>query len=234
MRGIQVSVATIALLVAFGAVSATSARETSCASSIDPEDFVPYVDNPYFPLVPGTTFTYRGEDEGVPTSNVTEVRRATVRILGVDCIEVRDRAFEDGALVEETFDWYAQDRDGNVWYFGEDTTEFPSGSKEGSWTAGVDGALPGIIMEADPRVGDRYHQECAPGVAEDMAQVSKLGRSVTVPYGSFDEVVQTKEWTPLERGVVEQKLYAPNVGFVRGEMVKGGSEYTELVDVTRK
>jgi hypothetical protein len=190
--------------------------------------------NPFFPLIPGTTYYYEGESEGVPTSNVVSVTRDTKVILGVETIVVHDRAYEDGVLVEETFDWFAQDKDGNVWYLGEDSTEFPSGSKEGSWEAGVDGAEPGIIMEANPQVGDRYYQEFYRGVAEDQAKVLALDAQLDecIPYGCFGKLLQTKEWTQLEPGVVEHKYYAAGVGFIYGEMVKGGEEYTELVKIT--
>ena len=121
----------------------------------------------------------------------------------------------DGNLTEKTFDYYAQDKKGNVWYFGEDTKEYENGkvvSTKGSWEAGVDGAKPGFIMQADPKVGETYRQEYYEGEAEDMAKVLSLSESVTVPYGSFDQVLVTKEWTPLEPGLVEHKYYAPGVG----------------------
>jgi hypothetical protein len=202
---------------------------------LDPGNFVSEVTNPYFPLESGTTYIYRGESEGVPTRNVTTVTSDTKVILGVTTIVVHDQAYEDGVLIEDTFDWYAQDVDGNVWYFGEDTKELDENgnviSTEGSWEAGVDGAEPGIIMLADPKKGNKYQQEFAPDVAEDMAQVIGFEDNFCVPYGCFDNVLVTKEWTPLERGVVENKYYAPGVGFIYGVMVKGGDEYTEFVRV---
>jgi hypothetical protein len=202
---------------------------------IDPGNFVREVTNPYFPLTPGTTYTYRGESEGVPTRNVTTVTSDTKVILGVTTIVVHDQAYEDKVLIEDTFDWYAQDVDGNVWYFGEDTKELDEKgnviSTEGSWEAGVNGAEPGIIMLANPKKGDKYQQEFAPGVAEDMAQVIGFEASFCVQYGCFENVLVTKEWTPLERGVIEYKYYAPGVGFIYGVMVKGGDEDTELVRV---
>jgi hypothetical protein len=201
----------------------------------DPGNFVSKIDNPYFPLVPGTTFTYRGETEGVPTRDVMTVTSDTKAILGVTTTVVRDQAYEDGVLVEDTFDWYAQDKDGNVWYFGEDTKELDENgnviSTEGSWEAGVNGAEPGIIMEANPKKGDKYQQEFAADVAEDMAQVIGFQDSFCVSYGCFNNVLVTKEWTPLEKGVVENKYYAPGVGFIFSIMVKGGDEQTELVRV---
>jgi hypothetical protein len=138
-------------------------------------------------------------------------------------------------LVEDTYDWYAQDTAGNVWYFGEDTKELDENgnviSTEGSWEAGVNGAEPGIIMEANPKKGDKYQQEFATDVAEDMAQVIGFVDSFCVQYGCFEDVLVTKEWTPLEHGVVENKYYAQGVGFIYSEMVKGGDETSELVRV---
>ena len=194
------------------------------------------MNNKFFPLQPGTTFFYKGKKDGDPTSDKVFVTHKSKQILGVNTTVVHDRAFEKGVLAEDTFDWYAQDVDGNVWYFGEDTKELDKHgnviSTDGSWEAGVNGAQPGIIMEADPKVGDRYHQEHAPGVAEDIAKVLGLAKSTCVGYGCFDNLLLTKEWTPLEPGVVEHKYYAGDVGFIRGVMVKGGKERTELVRVT--
>lgn len=193
------------------------------------------IDNPYFPLEPGTTFIYEGESEGIPTREEMTVTHETKEILGVTTTVIYHLGFEDGMLIEETFDWFAQDEDGNVWYLGEDTRELDEEgnviSTEGSWEAGVDGAEAGIIMLADPKKGIRYQQEDAPDVAEDMAQVRRLNESLCVSYGCFDNVLVIKEWTPLERGVVELKYYAPGVGFIFGIMVKGGEEQIELVDI---
>ncbi len=203
---------------------------------IDPADFVSEIDNPFFPLERGTTFFYGGEKEGVAARDVVEVTRDTKQILGVTCTVVRDQAYEAGVLVEDTFDWYAQDVRGNVWYFGEDTKELdPAGnviSTEGTWQAGVNGAQPGIVMEAEPRVGDHYRQEFARNVAEDTAEVISLDGSAYVPWGCFSGLLVTKETTRLEPGVVEQKYYALDVGFILGVMTKGGDERTELVRIT--
>jgi hypothetical protein len=226
------AIATMALamlLVSVSAVGATSSLQ------LDPGNFVSVIDNPYFPLEPGTTFIYRGESEGTSTRDVMEVTYDTKVILGVTTTVVHDQAFEEGVLVEDTLDWYAQDKAGNVWYFGEDTRELDENgnviSTEGSWEAGVNGAEPGIIMLADPKKGDKYQQEFAADVAEDMAQVIGFEDGVCVRYGCFDNVLVTKEWTPLEHGVVENKFYAPGVGFIYSEMVKGGDEFSELVRV---
>jgi len=221
-----------ALVMIVAMASIAAAREPS----VDPANFVKAVNNKFFPLKPGTTFFYEGEKDGIPSSNETFVTHQTKRILGVKCTEVRDRAFDNGILVEDTLDWYAQDIYGNVWYFGEDSKELDPGgnviSTEGSWEAGVDDALPGIIMEANPQVGDRYHQEFARGVAEDMARVLSLEESTCVLYGCFDHLLLTKETTRLDPGAVEQKYYAENVGFILAVMIKGGDERSELVSIT--
>jgi hypothetical protein len=227
----------IVLTVAFMALSAEAkhhARPTT-AANLNPSGFVTAVTNKFFPLVPGTTFHYEGQKDGVPGTNDTTVLRTTKTILGVKCTTVQDVAHEEGKLVEKTFDWYAQDTAGNVWYFGEDSTAYlPDGtiSKEGSWQAGVNGAQQGIIMEAAPKVGDKYQQENAPGVAQDMAQVMSLDKSLCVPYGCFDDLLLTRESTPLSKGDVEEKYYAPNVGFIYGQAIRGGNENTQLVSVT--
>jgi hypothetical protein len=229
---------TIGLVIFFSTVSiAVASSETKKRPpQIDPANFVSAVTNPFFPLIPGTTLVYEGESEGVPTREVMTVTNETKLILGVTTTVVHVQSFEDGVLIEETFDWYAQDVDGNVWYFGEDTKELDENgnviSTEGSWQAGVDGAQAGIIMLADPKKGKRYQQENAPDIAEDMAQVRSLDASVCVPYGCFDNVLVTKEWTPLERGVVEKKYYAEGVGFILSVMTKGGEERLELVSVS--
>jgi len=205
---------------------------------IDPANFVDRVDNRYFPLTPGTTFVYEGETEDGEAVRVEDyVTHETKQVLGVTCVVVRNRVMENGDLVEETFDWYAQDKDGNVWYFGEDAKEYEAGvvvSTKGSWEAGVDGAMPGIIMEANPQVGDFYRQEYYKGEAEDMAEVLSLTESASVIYGSFDNLLMTREWTPLEPGIVEHKYYAPGVGLILEVMVEGGSERVELVEITTK
>ncbi|WP_440948347.1 hypothetical protein ACSAZL_09020 [Methanosarcina sp. T3] len=201
---------------------------------INPDDFVEVIDNPYFPLTPGTTFVYEGESEGEPIRDEVYVTNETRMVMGVTTIVVRDREFEDGELAEETFDWYAQDKDGNVWYFGEDSREYDEGevvSTEGSWEAGVNGAQPGIIMKGNPQVGDTYRQEYLVGEAEDMAEVISLNESVSVLYGSFEDCLKTKEWTPLEPGIEENKYYAHGTGLLLEMTVKGEAEKLELVDI---
>ena len=205
-------------------------------SAPTPSGWVSEVTNRYFPLHPGTTFHYEGETDGIPTSDDMAVTHQTKLILGVPCTVVRDRVYTNGILSEDTLDWYAQDANGNVWYFGEDTAELdPDGnviSTEGSWQAGVDGAKQGIIMEAHPKVGDKYQQEFAEGVAQDMAQVLSVNKTTCVRYGCFDDLLLTKEFSPLEKGVTEHKYYAPGIGNIFVDVVKGGDERSELVGIT--
>ena len=204
--------------------------------SIDPKNFVSKIDNRFLPLTPGTTFYYKGESGGIPTRDVFFVTHQTKQILGVQCIEVHDQAYEKEVLAEDTSDWFAQDKRGNVWYFGEATRQLDEHgnviSTEGSWLAGVDGALPGIVMLADPERGDRYRQENAPGVAEDMARVLSLHESASVPYGAFDNLLLTEERTPLDRSSVERKFYAKDIGFLLGVTTRGGNDVTQLVNIT--
>ena len=200
---------------------------------INPADFVAQIDNQYLPLTPGTTLIYEGETEDGMERIEVEVTHETKDILGVTCIVVRDTVRVDGELVEDTYDWFAQDKDGNVWYFGEDSKEYEDGEVDpaGSWEAGVDGAKPGIIMKASPQVGDAYRQEYYEDEAEDMAEVLSLNESVSVAYGLFDNCLQTQEWTPLEPDVVENKYYAPGIGVVLEVTVVGESERVELIEV---
>lgn len=182
---------------------------------IDPANFVTVIDNPYFPLVPGTTFIYEGQTADGFNHTEFEVTHNTKVLMGVTCVEIHDTVRLDGELEEDTLDWFAQDRQGNVWYFGENTHELADGlitTIAGSFQAGVNGAKPGIVMEAHPAVGDFYRQEFDLGNAEDDAEVVSLTASVTVPYGSFTGCLDTLETTPLEPDLHEHKFYAPGVG----------------------
>jgi hypothetical protein len=169
-----------------------------------------------------------------PTGPVgTEVTTETRQVMGVDCVVVRDTATLDGSVIEDTFDWFAQADDGAVWYFGEDTKDYEDGevvSTDGSWEAGVDGAQPGIVMPAELRVGDRYRQEYYLGEAEDMAEVLSLTEQIEVPAGAYDQVVMTKDFTPLEPDVLEQKYYARGVGMILAVQIRGGTGAEELVE----
>jgi hypothetical protein len=211
-----------------------STMRASYSPSINPSDFTTTVDNRYFPLKPGTTFVYRGKTKNATERDVMSVTHSTKQIMGVKCVVVDDRVWAHGKLSEKTFDWYAQDKEGNVWYFGENTKEYKDTGKvstEGSWEASRDGADPGVIMQAHPKVGQTYRQEYEKGVAGDMAKVLALNGSVKVPFSSFDHAVVTREWSPLEPGVVARKYYGAGAGDIKEVAVKGPLETLELVDV---
>ena len=195
---------------------------------IDPARFSADVDHPFWPMRPGTKWVYREGDQRVEVT-VTDRTRT---VMGVETRVVHDLATEDGVPVEDTFDWYAQDEDGNLWYFGEDTTEYEDGKPAGhpgAWEAGVDGALPGILLPAEPEVGMTYRQEYDAGEAEDRAKVLALDETVTVPFGRFEGALQTEDTTPLEPDVVEHKLYVRGVGPVLALKLKGDTGREELV-----
>jgi hypothetical protein len=201
---------------------------------IDPANFVAMIDNPYFPLTPGTTFIYEGQTSQGLEHDEFFVTHNTRVILGVTCIEVHDTVKTNGELTEDTLDWFAQDKDGNVWYFGENTMELEGGlpvTLAGTFMAGVNGAKPGIVMEAHPAIGDFYRQEFDLGNAEDFAEVVSLTESATVPAGSFDHCLKTRETTPLEPDLLEDKFYAAGVGNLLTVDANTG-ERVELLRIT--
>jgi len=228
-----------AAVVAAGATASvqTSGHEAAPASApaVRTAQFDHPQQNPYFPLRPGTVSRYRGSEDGERFRETVTVTARTKSILGVRTTVVRDilrRA--DGSLAEKTFDWYAADNDGNVWYFGENTATYEDGhleSREGSWQAGVHGAVPGTIMPADPRPTDAYRQEFLRGHAEDQAWIVQRHLRVTVPLGTFRDVVRSFEWTRLEPKVMSIKLYAPGLGIVKEQDMTGGNERFVLVSV---
>jgi hypothetical protein len=197
---------------------------------IDPASFSTTVTNRFMPLVPGTIRTYEGGGERV----VVTVTSSTREVMGIKTIVVRDREYRGTSLIEDTEDWFAQDADGNVWYFGEDTAECSGGTiagRPGAWEAGLDGAQPGIVMLAAPRVGDYYRQEFYAGRAEDVARVRELGATVDHDDTTYRDVLVTEDFTALEPGQLEHKSYAPDVGLIE-ERNTGGGEPVELSDVT--
>jgi hypothetical protein len=208
--------------------------------TLDPARFTARIDNRWWPMRPGSRWTYRETDpEGGRQRVVVTVTRATRRIAnGVTARVVHDVATEGGRPVEVTDDWYAQDRAGNVWYLGERTTAYERGrpaSTEGSWEAGVDGAQPGVVVPARPRAGMRYRQEHYPGHAEDRASVLGVREQVQAPFGHFGpgRVLATREWNPLEPRVVEYKFLARGVGPVLAVGISGGADREELVSFRR-
>jgi hypothetical protein len=220
-----VSLCAAAAVLAVSAVSAAKPR------------FSAHVDNPWFPLKTGTTYVYRGTKDGQPSRDVVTVTHRTRVIDGARCVSVHDRQYLRGRLAERTTDWYAQDRRGNVWYFGEDTAELDRKgrvtSTSGSWLAGRKGAKAGLFMPAHPRVGQSARQEYYKGEAEDHFRVVSLKAAVKVPYGSSNAALLTKEWTPLEPGVLDHKFYVRGIGTVLEQSVKGPFERLELLSVKR-
>jgi len=230
MRKMPILLAATALLAACGS-----------GNSPPPEGatgFASTVDNPWFPLRPGTTYVYRGSKDGKPARDVVTVTGDKKLIQGVRCTVVNDRLSLRGRLAERTTDWYAQDRAGNVWYYGEDTAELdPSGkvtSREGTWQAGVNGARAGIYMPAHPRVGGQGRQEYYKGHADDHFRVLSLAARVQTPAASSTHALLTMEWTPLEPGTIDHKLYVRGIGTVKEQTVKGGSELAALQSVTTR
>jgi hypothetical protein len=199
---------------------------------IDQANFTTTIDNPYSPLVPGTTFTYLTPDGAI--KDVFAVTHDTRVIDGVTCVQVHDSVYTDGVLTEDTLDFFAQDREGNVWYFGENTAEFENGlfaTIAGSFLSGINNDKPGIIMKAHPAPGDFYRQEFSLGNAEDYAETLNLTSRVLVPYGRFNNCLKSQETTPLEPDALEDKYYASGVGnILTVDLVTG--ERDELISIT--
>lgn len=218
--------------------SASDLPEGDEPVDLDPAGFTADIDNPWWPMEPGTRWTYREIDEEREELEVVVVVTTETREIanGITARVVRDTVTMDGEIVEDTFDWYAQDDQGNVWYLGEDTAEFEDGeivTRSGSFEAGVDGALPGIVMPADPRPGLRYRQEYAAGEAEDNGEILALDQMVEVPYDQFDGALLTADSDALEPDVLEYKLYVRDIGPVLALGISGGAGREELVDMDR-
>jgi hypothetical protein len=200
--------------------------------------FVKRVDNPWFPLEPGTTFVYHGVKDGKRSRDVFKVKRSRKMIDGIRCTTVSDSLYLSGKLEERTTDWYAQDTAGNVWYFGEETAELDAHggvkSTAGTWRAGFHGAKAGIYMPANPRVGESGRQEYYKGQAEDHYRVKSLSARVHTPGASSAHALLTEEWTPLEPGVLDHKYYVRGIGTVLEQTVKGGDERNTLVSVRHR
>ena len=203
---------------------------------IDPAGFSATITNPYLPLRPGNRWIYEGQSEDGAERKVVEVTDETRTVMGVPCVVVRDTVTLNGQLHEDTTDWFAQDRDGTVWNFGEATrkrTIDGTFSPSGSWEAGVGRAQPGVVMPADPRPGGPYRQEYLPGEAEDMARVLSVDEALKVPYGSYVQVLVTRDWSPLDPGVAEHKHYAPGIGLIREEAVEGETYRIDLIVMSK-
>ena len=232
------------LIVTLAVALASCAGDSTSESTIPPvladyasATFVEGIDNPYFPMAAGTTWSYQGREDG-EVERIEVVVTSEIRMIdGVGATVVRDTVLLDGELIEDTFDWFAQDSEGNVWYLGEDSTEYEDGeivSTAGSWEAGVDGALPGIIMYADPaaHINQPYRQEFFEGEAEDVGEIVETGVSVTVAGVTYENVIVVREWNPLEPGEFENKYHAPGIGVVLEEVVEGGSGRVELLETS--
>jgi hypothetical protein len=224
------------LVAACGGSGSATLPQGADPVELDPAEFTTEIDNPYWPMRPGSRWVYRETDgDGAEQRVEVTVTNDTREVIGIEARVVRDVVTEDGELVEDTFDWYAQDTDGNVWYLGEETKEYENGkvaTTAGAWEAGVDGALPGVIVPAEPEVGMTYRQEYYAGEAEDAAEVLSISEHAEAPYGSFRDVLLTKDFTPLDPKILEYKLYAPGVGPVLVFGVSGGSGREELVEYT--
>jgi hypothetical protein len=227
----------IALVAILPSRAGALARTPRVADSMNPAAFSAHVDNPWFPLRPGSTYVYRGIKDGQLSRDVVKVSHRTKKIQGVPCVVVRDLLYIRGKIHERTTDWYTQDKDGNVWYFGEQTAELDKRggvtSTEGTWQAGRNGAIPGIFFPASPKVGRSGRQEFSKGHAEDHFTIVSLNVTVKVPYVSSRRALLTKEWTPLEPGVLDHKFYVRGIGTVLEQTVKGGSERNALVSFQR-
>jgi hypothetical protein len=224
----------LALMVVEGCGSSVAGPTTP--PQFNPNNFVAGVTNPLFQLTPGRIQFYQGQSDGAAQTDSAQVLSETKSILGIAAAVVHDRVYTEGSLTEDTFDWYAQDKDGNVWYLGEDTKELDHGqvvSTQGSWEAGVGGAEAGIIMWADPaaHIGEEYRQEFSQGVAEDFGKVVAVDQAVDVPFGSLTGCLKTEDRSALEPGVLENKYYCPQIGIALEVTFQGGSDRNELVDV---
>jgi hypothetical protein len=236
VRTIAPLAAAVLAVTAVGSLAFSSGARGTTVGGVDPADFTDPRPNPYFPLEPGTVSRYVGAEDGERFRERTFVTHGTREVAGVTTVVVLDVLRVNGELAERTEDWYQADDEGNVWYFGEDTAEYEDGevvSTAGSWEAGVDGAVAGIVMPTEPRPAVAYRQEFYRGEAEDQAWIVRRNDHVTVPYGDLDHVVRTYEWSRLEPGVMGLKLYAPGLGIVRERMIAGGTERLALVSVER-
>ena len=238
-------ISAIAVVLLFGLSIAVVSAKCLEARAPDPSEFDSPQNNPYFPIAIGTTYVYWAETEDELILNEITITPDTIEILDVTCTVIYDVEWvspDDGItwfMTEETDDWHAWDNEGNFWYFGEWTTELEydddwnliGSNNDGSWKAGEDDALPGIVIPADPTPGLCYEQEYYEDEAEDMGKVLRLNASVSIDYGEYEDCLKTKEWTPLEPGAIEHKYYAPGVGLVFIEELKEKTVKVELIDI---
>src|SRR5438105_5723358 len=225
----------LCILLLAGATAAAGTAATRRSAMPPASSFSARVDNPWFPVLPGTRYVYTGVKDGKRSRDIMTVTHHTKTIEGVPCVAIHDRLYLRGRLEERTTDWYSQDSRGNVWYFGENTAELDAHghvtSTEGTWTAGVDGAKPGIYMPAHPRIGQGAEQEYYKGHAEDRFKV--IGIFGTVSPSGTENTLLTQETTRLEPGTVDHKMYVRGIGTVLEQTEKGPNERNELVSVTK-
>ena len=239
---IAVAIAVLALAACGGGGSKSKSSSASTLPQgtkpvqLDPADFTTNIDNPYWPMRPGSHWVYREVENGEAQRVDVTVTNRTKTLHGIEARVVHDRVSQHGETVEDTYDWYAQDSAGNLWYLGEDTAEYENGklkTKEGSWAYGVDGAQPGVVVPASPKRGMSYREEYYAGHAEDAAAVLNIGSQVQVPFGRFQDAMLTRNFSTIEPTVEEMKLYAKGVGPVMELLVSGGSGRTELLSYTK-
>jgi len=240
IRSLAVVVAVLALTACGGggaqSSSSSSLPQGTKPMKLDPADFTTNIDNPYWPMRPGSHWVYREVENGETQRVDVTVLDKTKVLAGITARVVHDQVTRKGQVLENTYDWYAQDSHGNLWYLGEDTAEYENGklkTKEGTWAAGVDGAEPGVVVPASPKQGMRYREEYYAGHAEDGAEVLSANSQVQVPFGRFRNAVLTRNFSSIEPTVEEMKLYAKGVGPVMELLVSGGSGRTELLSYTR-
>jgi hypothetical protein len=242
IRSLAVAIAVLAL-AACGGEGSKSRSSTSSGLpqgtkpvQLDPADFTTIIDNPYWPMRPGSHWVYREVENGEAQRVDVTVTNQTKTLEGIEARVVHDRVSRNGETLEDTYDWYAQDSTGNLWYLGEDTAEYENGklkTKAGTWAAGVDGAEPGVVVPAHPKQGMTYREEYYAGHAEDGAEVLGVNSQVQVSFGRFKNALLTRNFSTIEPTVEEMKLYAKGVGPVMELLISGGSGRTELLSYTK-
>jgi hypothetical protein len=240
VRSLAVALAVLALTACDGGGSTSSSSSSLPKGTepvkLDPANFTTEIDNPYWPMRPGSHWVYREVENGEAQRVDVTVTNRTKTLGGIEARVVHDRVSQNGETLEDTYDWYAQDSDGNLWDLGEDTAEYENGklkTKEGSWAYGVDGAQAGVVVSANPRQGMEYREEYYAGHAEDAAEVLNVGSQVQVPFGRFQDAMLIRNFSTIEPTVEEMKLYAKGVGPVMELLVSGGSGRTELLSYTK-
>jgi hypothetical protein len=219
------------------AASTNNAHKSASASTFNLANFrtATIINNPYLPMTPGTEYIYQGSEGGLALLDTVKITRHTKNILGVPTVVVLDSVYLASQLSELTYDYYAQDAYGNVWYFGEYATQYQNGKvvgHTGSWIAGVNNAQAGITMQGNPHVGDTYRQEYSKGIAQDMAAVLSLTANLCVPYNCyFGNVLETRDFSPIEPGSAEHKWYALGVGTLKTQAIQGGTDQIQLVAI---